>query len=168
MNLSVEDQLELLALPARYGNAMDERNWAALRSIFTEDAVFDVRPKGLRMEGLEEIACMDSSETHPLSHQTMNAEISVHDERVSVRFRALLPLPNKDGSISPASAAFGFYYDEVVKTPAGWRVIHRLFTRAPRDMQPTRTDIARQHGLVKLLEMDRNAPSSARPGTAGR
>jgi hypothetical protein len=38
MPLSLEDKIELLELPARYGDAMDDRNWPALEAIFTQDA----------------------------------------------------------------------------------------------------------------------------------
>ncbi|HEU5338151.1 MAG TPA: nuclear transport factor 2 family protein [Sulfuricaulis sp.] len=38
MPLSLEDKIELLELPGRYGDAMDDRNWPALEAIFTQDA----------------------------------------------------------------------------------------------------------------------------------
>jgi ketosteroid isomerase-like protein len=154
--LSTEDRLELMGMPARYGNAIDDRDWDALRSIFTHDAVFIVLPSRSRLEGLEGIVTyMDTTAAHPLSHLTLNTAIDVSGEKVLMRFRALLPVAEADGGPGPWRVAFGFYYDTVVKTSAGWRVKYRLFTRAPRDMRPTQTDIERHHGLLKLLEADR-------------
>ena len=154
--LTTEDRLELTGLPGRYGNAMDDRDWDALRSIFTQDAVFVVLPSRTRMEGLDGIVTyMDTVAVHPLSHLTMNTAIDIHGGDVLMRFRALLPVADTDGRAGPSRVAFGFYYDKVVKTSDGWRVKDRLFTRAPRDMKPTQTDIERHHGLVQLLEADR-------------
>jgi hypothetical protein len=153
--LTTEDRLDLLSLPARYGNAMDDRDWAALRSIFTPDAVFVVLQSRTRLEGIDRIVTyMDATAYHPLSHMTVNAAIDLHGEDVGVRFRGLLPIAEGDAAPEPSRVAFGFYYDTVVKTPDGWRVRNRLFLRSPRDMKPTPTDVQRQHGLMKLHEAD--------------
>ena len=51
--LTLEDKLELYELNARYVDAMDDCDWHALSSIFTQDAVFEV--VGLvTMNGLSE------------------------------------------------------------------------------------------------------------------
>ena len=163
MTLALEDRLELMSLPGRYGNAMDDRDWGALALIFTDDAVFDVRPMGVRMEGLAEIvAFMDSTEAHPLGHLMTNVVVDQEDAKTLVRFRAIFPILNEDGAASPSRIAFAFYYDEMAKTAAGWRVRNRLVTRAPRDMKPTRADLRRNLGLTRLLADERAAPPSRR------
>jgi len=155
--LTLQDQLDLMSLPARYGNAMDDRDWDALRSIFTQDAIFDVLPARVRMRGLDAIvAYMDTAAVHPLSHLLLNVALEARAGEVTVRFRGLFPVADASGAIAPSRVAFGFYYDTVVRTPLGWRVNNRLFTRAPRDMKPTHTDLERRHGLVQLLEADRH------------
>jgi len=156
MTLTVQDQLDLYALPARYGNAMDDRDWEALKTIFTHDALFEVLPSHYRMVGLDGIiAHMERSTTHPVSHLTVNVAFEVKGDEVELRFRGLLPVGEAPNQPAPYRVAFGFYYDTVVKTSEGWRVKRRVFTRAPRDMKPTAADIARGHALLPLLEADK-------------
>ena len=42
MQLSLVDKIELHELAAKYGSIVDDRNWATLDQIFTEDAYFEV------------------------------------------------------------------------------------------------------------------------------
>jgi 3-phenylpropionate/cinnamic acid dioxygenase small subunit len=143
MALTVEDKLELLALPGRYGNAIDDRDWATLRVIFTEDAIFDSKiALDVVMNGVEEIIdFMDKTDYHPLGHLMTNIDITETDEGVAMRFRAIFPLRNADGSLMPSVVRHGCYYDKMVRTPGGWRVKHRLFTRLPKDKKPTAKDL---------------------------
>ena len=41
-SLTTADRVEIHELPGRYGDAIDDRNWAALDTVFTQDAVFDL------------------------------------------------------------------------------------------------------------------------------
>jgi hypothetical protein len=143
MALSIEDRLELMALPGRYGNAIDDRDWASLRLMFTEDAVFDSKiALGFVLNGIDEIVkFMDETDYHPLGHLMTNIDITETDEGVAMRFRAIFPLRNADGSYMPSVVRHGCYYDKMVKTPGGWRVKHRLFTRLPKDKKPIAKDL---------------------------
>ena len=52
-SLTPADRVEIHELPGRYGDAIDDRNWDALDTVFTEDAVFDLTGVGSRIcEGL--------------------------------------------------------------------------------------------------------------------
>ncbi len=164
MDLTIEDRLELLAMPGRYGNAIDDRDWDALARIFAEDATFDVRPLQVRMEGLAEIVrFMDTTRAHPMAHLMANVDIEQRDGTVFMRMRVILPVANDDGSAGPLRIRTGCYYDEMVRTPAGWRVKHRMFTRAPREMRPTETDRAARHPLAEQFHADQQLPLSRRP-----
>ena len=44
--MELADRIELHELPGRYGDAIDDRDWARLGTIFTEDAVFDLTDLG--------------------------------------------------------------------------------------------------------------------------
>jgi 3-phenylpropionate/cinnamic acid dioxygenase small subunit len=136
MPLSLEDKIDLLELPGRYGDAMDDRDWAALATIFTEDATFDVPHIEAYMVGLEGIVSfMDENEhLHPAAHLMTNIHTRESETGVELRFRGILPRNQKqaDGS---ATILHGSYYDQVVKTPAGWRVKTRTFLIERRDRQ---------------------------------
>jgi 3-phenylpropionate/cinnamic acid dioxygenase small subunit len=117
------DRLELHELPGRYGDAIDDRDWDRLDQIFTDDAVFDLTDLGsLRLEGLPEIKrYMDEDANHPRTHMMTNIYVDETPEGVKLRFRIVALLPER--RVGTAS-----YYDDVVKTPAGWRVKHRVIT----------------------------------------
>lgn len=117
------DRLELHELPGRYGDAIDDRDWDRLGQIFTDDAVFDLTDLGApRLEGLPEIKrYMDEDADHPRTHMMTNIYVDETPEGVKLRFRIVALLPER--RVGTAS-----YYDDVVKTPAGWRVKHRVLT----------------------------------------
>ena len=126
--MDVADRIELHELPGRYGDAIDDRDWPRLESIFTEDAVFDLTDLGApRLEGLAEIQrFMDEDAEHPLTHMMTNIYVDETDDGVKMCFRIVALM--KDRPVGTAS-----YYDKVVKTPAGWRVKDRVITRRRRD-----------------------------------
>ena len=127
MIVDVADRIELHELPGRYGDAIDDRDWARLDGIFTEDAVFDLTDLGgPRLEGLAAIKrFMDEEAQHPRTHLMTNIYVDETPGGVHLCFRIVALLP--DRVVGTAS-----YYDDVVKTPAGWRVKHRVITRRRR------------------------------------
>lgn len=126
--MDVADRLELHELPGRYGDAIDDRDWERLGSIFTEDAVFDLTDLGApRLEGLDAIKrFMDVDAQHPRTHTMTNIYVDETDDGVKLNFRIVALLPG--GRAGTAS-----YYDDVVKTDDGWRVAHRVVTLRRRD-----------------------------------
>ena len=117
------DRLELHELPGRYGDAIDDRDWDRLDQIFTADAVFDLTDLGApRLEGLDAIKrYMAEDADHPRTHTMTNIYVDETAEGARLRFRILALLPER--RVGTAS-----YYDDVVKTPEGWRVQNRVIT----------------------------------------
>ena len=129
MALTTDDRLELHELPGRYGDAIDDRDWAGLDRIFTADAVFDLTDLGIPLlEGLAEIKrFMDEDAQHPKTHTMTNIYVDETSDGVKLNFRIVAL--QRGGLAGTAS-----YYDDVVKTDTGWRVTHRVVTlrRRPR------------------------------------
>jgi hypothetical protein len=125
--MDLADRIELHELPGRYGDAIDDRDWARLGTIFTEDAVFDLTDLGEpRLSGLAEIRrYMDEDARHPRTHLMTNIYVDETPDGVRLYFRIVALLPER--VVGTAS-----YYDDVVKTPAGWRVQNRVITRRRR------------------------------------
>jgi 3-phenylpropionate/cinnamic acid dioxygenase small subunit len=117
------DRLELHELPGRYGDAIDDRDWDRLDQIFTADAVFDLTDLGApRLEGLAAIKrYMAEDADHPRTHTMTNIYVDETAQGAKLRFRILALLPER--RVGTAS-----YYDDVVKTPEGWRVQNRVIT----------------------------------------
>ena len=125
--IDLADRLELHELPGRYGDAIDDRAWDRLDAIFTDDAVFDLTDLGARRcEGLADIKrFMDEEAEHPRTHLMTNIYVDETPDATRLSFRIVALLPER--VVGTAS-----YYDEVVKTAAGWRVKHRVITRRRR------------------------------------
>ena len=121
--IDLADRIELHELPGRYGDAIDDRNWDGLDAIFTPDATFDLTDLGLRvLAGLPEIKrFMDTEAQHPRTHMMTN--IYIDDTPVGVKLYFRIVALRGGGLVGTAS-----YYDDVVKTPNGWRVQNRIVT----------------------------------------
>ena len=123
--MELADRLELHELPARYGDAIDDRAWERLDDIFTPDAVFDLTAVGgRRLEGLAAIKeFMDGFAHHPKAHLMTNISVDetpTGDVQLHFRILALLD----DGTAGTAA-----YSDDVVRTAAGWRVANRVVSQ---------------------------------------
>tara|TARA_B100000900_G_scaffold83585_3_gene67572 strand:+ start:285 stop:725 length:441 start_codon:yes stop_codon:yes gene_type:complete len=134
-SLTPADRVEIHELPGRYGDSIDDRNWAALDSVFTQDAVFDLTGVGSRIcNGLDDIkSFMESEAAHPRTHMMTNIYADSDEEGITLRFR-IVALIGK-GLTSTAS-----YYDKIVKTEDGWRTQHRYVSSRRRDKRDAEVD----------------------------
>jgi 3-phenylpropionate/cinnamic acid dioxygenase small subunit len=122
MALETRDLVEIQMLLARYGHILDERDWAALDEVFTEDIVFDASDSGLGvMRGIPEIVerWQEPFDGHPLGHYTTNVfAFEGPDGSVRVRSKHLGP---RVGTITLLT-----YEDVVRRTADGWRLAERV------------------------------------------
>ena len=134
--LTTADRVEIHELPGRYGDSIDDRNWAALDALFTEDAVFDLTGVGSRIcKGLDDIkSFMESEAAHPRTHMMTDIYADSNEDGITLRFR-IVALVGK-GRTSTAS-----YYDKIVKTEDGWRTKHRYVSIQRRDKRDAEVDL---------------------------
>ncbi len=134
--LTTADRVEIHELPGRYGDSIDDRNWAGLDKVFTQDAVFDLTGVGSRIcNGLVDIkSFMESEAAHPRTHMMTNIYADSDEAGVRLNFR-IVALIGK-GRTSTAS-----YYDKLVKTAAGWRTQHRYVSSRRRDKREAEVDL---------------------------
>ena len=129
MTLDVGERLALHELAAQYGNVVDERDWAGLGRVFTDDAVFVMTGfdgGDRRYEGLDAIRQLMTESTHPVAHHVTNVTLSVDDDEVVRLFFKVLG-PGPGGRVGSAD-----YRDVVRLTDAGWRIVeHRVLLRRP-------------------------------------
>lgn len=120
------DELALLRLQGVYGHVLDDRNWDALDTVFTNDAVLDFEAFGLgRMEGLAVIRRDLPGMRHPRGHHVTNIVIDLDDDTATMRATLLVVLD--DGT-----TVSGKYSDVAVRTPGGWRISSRIGEPFPR------------------------------------
>lgn len=126
----VADRLEIGELLARYGHALDERDWDGFRALFTPDATLDFTafggPSGdieTMIAFLEPILAVASASHHMAS----NIAVDLAGDRAEVRSTAVVPMAfgHPDGGI-----LFNFsglwYRDHLVRTADGWRIRERV------------------------------------------
>lgn len=130
--LSLEDRLERLEaeseirrLKARYWNACDAKNVAALRNCFIEAAELVYPPLGsFGLDGLVQVFTSMAVETSIVDvHQGHNAEITVID-RDTAEARWSLGFSTYDPVRQSYRTIASFYHDRYVRTDDGWRIAY--------------------------------------------
>ena len=129
--LTPVDRLEISELPGRYADALDLLQPEELRSVFTEDAVWEI-VDGRRLVGIDEIMeFMGRPDVHPGAHLMTNIYVGSVDDAdggpvVHLRSRGIFPVGPSDPR-NPTAVFYGRYDDEVIRTDAGWRIRHRRY-----------------------------------------
>ncbi len=131
--LSAGDRIEIHELAARYGNAIDDRDWDALRQVFTDDAVLVINGFGsLDREdhGADAIVTSMSHSRHPVAHHVTNVEVMCSGDTVMMQSKII-------GSGRRGRVGSADYHDVLRRTERGWRIAHRTVRlRAVEDQPP--------------------------------
>lgn len=126
----ISDHIEIEQLMVRYANAIDAQNFDRLDTVFTADAHVDYTAMGGIKGAYPEIKAWlpsalghFSSAMHSISNIEMNIQGNVATARVACFNPMVLPLP----FLGKRTILLGFWYvDELVRTPAGWRISKRV------------------------------------------
>lgn len=124
--VSTDDRLEIAALLYRYARAVDTKDWALYRSVFTEDAVIDYSSAGAICGTRDEVAdwLATGFASIPMSmHYITNIEILDHTADSAV-VRAMFYNPMQLPGMAGLSYCGGYYHHELVRTGGGWRSAH--------------------------------------------
>lgn len=121
--MTVTDELVIDALLSRYCRAVDSKDWASYRALFTEDARVDYSAAGLVVGTVADAVGHLGRHQQSISvgmHYVTNIESSFQADSahtVAMWFNAV-HLPGTDG----ISFFAGRWHDDLVRTPAGWRI----------------------------------------------
>ncbi len=128
MPLSTADRLEIHELVALHGHLADDRRFAELELLMTEDGAYDVTGYGLgivrglpALTRLFEAAPGDQPRGHHVTNVLVSADPASAD-RATVRCKGLAVMP--DGRADTV-----IYADVVVRTRSGWRIELRKVVR---------------------------------------
>ncbi|OFB36793.1 polyketide cyclase [Mycolicibacterium sp. (ex Dasyatis americana)] len=123
-----EDRADIVDVLVRYATGIDRRDWPLFRTVFTDDCVLDYGEIG-KWNGVDAVTeFMDQS--HAMAGHTMhwlsNHAIAVDGDTATTRtyIDGLIMAQDNNSGVN----AVGFYDDELVRTPAGWRIARRRFT----------------------------------------
>ena len=115
-------------LIVRYASGIDRRDWALLRSCFTDDCVADYGDIG-RWHGGDEITEWMRATHEPLGHtlhRITNQAVGRDGEAVTARSYVDVIVLAPD-NVRGAQAA-GYYDDVLIQTDDGWKIARRRFT----------------------------------------
>lgn len=115
----------------RYATACDTRNWALLDGVFAPDCQTTYGGNYI-CQGVERVRHMISSHLDgcgPTQHLLGNLEV---DARDPLRVRSKIQVRAVHRGVQERSTlrydAIGFYEDQWVQLPQGWRIQHRSMT----------------------------------------
>lgn len=119
----VSDELEIDTLLSRYCRAVDTKDWQLYRSMFTDDAHVDYSAAGLVVGTCDDAVAYLGHHQASITtgmHYVTNVESRVDGDSaavVAMWFNAVR-LPGRNG----ISYFHGRWHDDLVRTPAGWRI----------------------------------------------
>ncbi len=121
MPLSLEDQLDIMELMARYNHAIDSGDAEGWAATFTDDAAFEGSTATLkgREELLEFVRSRDPS--NPLRHWNNNILIDGDGDDATAK----VYLITFDVSGPPKIRSSGLYHDTLRRVNGHWRFTHR-------------------------------------------
>jgi hypothetical protein len=125
----LSDRFEINDVLVAYSHAIDTRQWDALDDVFSDDADIDYTAFGGPAGKLPEIkAFLDQALGGFIGFQHMVAapKITLDGDRATAKTYCHNPMILADGEGGEKVWFIGlWYHDELVRTPAGWRISHR-------------------------------------------
>ena len=125
----ISDRFEINDLLVRYCTALDSQNFDDFDEIFTPDAVIDYSAMGGACGSVAEIAkwLKKTMANFPAyQHLIANSTVSIDGDRATARTMCHDPMVIDRGEGRSDVFVCGLWYvDELVRTPAGWRIRKR-------------------------------------------
>ena len=118
----ISDRLEIQGVLAKYARAVDTRDWALWRSLFTDDATVDYSSAGAIAGTRDEVAAWLAAALgamQMMQHFITNIEIDISGDTADVR--AMFYNPMQLPGMPDLSFCGGYYHHTMVRTPDGWR-----------------------------------------------
>lgn len=132
MAMSVEDAVARQAITevlVRYATGIDQRDWDRFRTCFTVDvhAEYEGLPAWDGVDAITEYMVQAHAAMGHTLHRVSNHAIEVDGSTARARTYVDAVLMAADGATGVN--VIGFYDDELVEDPDGWRIARRTFTQ---------------------------------------
>lgn len=126
----IADRFEIQDLLTRYCHAIDTRAWDDLDTVFTPDATIDYTAAGGVRGAFPEVKAW-LAEVLPrfamTQHLVTNHDIRVDGDRATSRVYVHNPMGSRNAEGTLDVFFFGGWYnDQLIRTPAGWRITARV------------------------------------------
>jgi 3-phenylpropionate/cinnamic acid dioxygenase small subunit len=124
-----EDRQDISEVLLRYATGIDRRDWPLFRTVFTDDCQLNYGEVGSWTGGdavtefMKQAHAMAGHTMHRLTNQVITVDGDQAQSRTYVD--ALIMVGEDNSGVNAA----GFYDDELVRTPDGWRVASRQFVQ---------------------------------------
>jgi hypothetical protein len=130
----ISDRIEIQDLLVRYTVAIDRKDWKLLDTCFTPDAQVDYTSTGGSKGAYPEVRRWLEKALAPFKvtvHYISNSTVELAGDRARARTYVINPMgfPKPDGSLHLFTVG-GYYNDELVRTPEGWRIARRVEEQA--------------------------------------
>lgn len=126
-----DDRQDISDLLVRYATGIDRRDWPLFRTVFTDDCELDYGEIGA-WDGVDAVTNF-MEQVHAMAghtlHRLTNQAITVDGDKAAARtyVDALIMFGDNQTGVTGVNG-IGFYDDELVRTPDGWRIARRRFT----------------------------------------
>jgi 3-phenylpropionate/cinnamic acid dioxygenase small subunit len=124
----MQDIAAIQEVLVRYATGIDRRDWPLFRTCFTDDVSADYEGTGTWNDVDEITAYMTAvhADLGSTLHRVSNMAITCDGDAATSRtyVDAVIMAADGQSGVNPV----GFYDDELVRTPNGWRIRHRTFT----------------------------------------
>lgn len=124
-----DDRQDISELLVRYATGIDRRDWPLFRTVFTDDCHLDYGEIGT-WSGVDAVTDF-MEQVHALAghtlHRLTNQAITLRGDTATARtyIDGLIMAADNNSGVN----AIGFYDDDIVRTPAGWRISRRRYTQ---------------------------------------
>ncbi|MCV7199166.1 nuclear transport factor 2 family protein [Mycobacterium angelicum] len=123
-----QDRQDISDLLVRYATGIDRRDWPLFRTVFTADCELDYGEIGAwkGVDAVTEFMDKVHATAGHLLHRLSNQVITIDGDTAVARtyVDALIMMADNQTGVN----GIGFYDDEIVRTPDGWRIARRRFT----------------------------------------
>ncbi len=135
VNLAI--RMDVSDVLVRYATGIDARDWALVRSCFTDDCDADYGDIGhwIGADALSEWMAQSHAAAGRSLHRITNQVVEA--DREGVRARSYVDALVLGPDNVTGTRAVGYYDDRLVRTSGGWKIAHRRFTLVQLQMDVT-------------------------------
>jgi 3-phenylpropionate/cinnamic acid dioxygenase small subunit len=123
----ISDRVEIEQLLIRYCHAIDQRDWDAYRSVYAADAVIDdiTAGPGNSVDQMVEFLSRALERVVLIQHAISTSLVEIDGDRASARTVCHCPVVLDRNGRTEMFFQGLWYVDELVRTPAGWKISKR-------------------------------------------